>query len=107
MAVTKPIKDRIQALKAHYDTLRKGKNSLLVMIDEAEVPESVYNSNAIENSTLTLKETEMTLCAKYMKQKILPGLSDIFAISLKRLKSIRKLFCPCIKCLSVGLTIRS
>ncbi len=31
------------------------------MIDEAEVPEGVYNSNAIENSTLTLKETEKIL----------------------------------------------
>ena len=61
MAVTKPIKDTIQALKAEYDILRKGKDSLLVMIDEAEVPESVYNSNAIENSTLSLKETEKIL----------------------------------------------
>jgi len=61
MAITKPIKGRIQALKAQYDVLRKGKDSLLVMIDEAEVPESVYNSNAIENSTLTLKETEKIL----------------------------------------------
>lgn len=61
MATTKPIKDRIQALKAEFDTLRKGKDSLLVMIDDAEVPESVYNSNAIENSTLTLKETEKIL----------------------------------------------
>lgn len=61
MAITKPIKDRIQALKAQYDILRRGKDSLLVMIDEAEVPESVYNSNAIESSTLTLKETEKIL----------------------------------------------
>lgn len=61
MAITKPIKDRIQVLKAEYDILRKGKDSLLVMIDEAEVPESVYNSNAIENSALTLKETEKIL----------------------------------------------
>lgn len=61
MAITKPIKDRIQALKAEYDVLRKGKDSLLVIIDEAETPESVYNSNAIENSTLTLKETEKIL----------------------------------------------
>mgnify|MGYP001564574620 CR=1 FL=1 len=61
MAITKPIKDRIQALKAEYDTLRKGKDSLLVMIDEAEMPEGVYNSNAIENSTLTLRETERIL----------------------------------------------
>lgn len=61
MALTKPIKKRLTALKSEYDTLRKGKESLLVMIDEAEVPESVYNSNAIENSTLTLKETEKIL----------------------------------------------
>lgn len=61
MAITKPIKGRIQALKAEYDVLRKGKDSLLAMIDDAEVPESVYNSNAIENSTLTLKETERIL----------------------------------------------
>lgn len=61
MAITKPIKDRLTALKSEFDTLRKGKESLLVMIDEAEVPESVYNSNAIENSTLTLKETEKIL----------------------------------------------
>ena len=61
MTITKPIKDRLTALKSEYDTLRKGKESLLVMIDEAEVPESVYNSNAIENSTLTLKETEKIL----------------------------------------------
>ncbi len=61
MAITKPTKDRIQALKTEYDTLRKGKESLLVMIDEAEMPEGVYNSNAIENSTLTLKETEKIL----------------------------------------------
>ena len=61
MATTKPIKDRLTALKSEYDTLRKDKESLLVMIDEAEVPESVYNSNAIENSTLTFKETEKIL----------------------------------------------
>lgn len=61
MAVTKPIRDRITALKAEYDILRKGKDSLLAMIDEAEIPESVYNSNAIENSTLTLRETEKIL----------------------------------------------
>lgn len=61
MAITKPIKDKLTALKSEFDTLRKGKESLLVMIDEAEVPESVYNSNAIENSTLTLKETEKIL----------------------------------------------
>ena len=61
MATSQPIKRRIQALKREYDTLRPGKESLLSMIDEVEIPESVYNSNAIENSTLTLEETERIL----------------------------------------------
>ena len=61
MATTSPVKNKLTALKSEYDSLRKGKDSLLIMIDEAEVPESVYNSNAIENSTLTLKETEKIL----------------------------------------------
>ncbi len=61
MATTKPIKEKIKALKAEFDTLRQGKDSLLIMIAEAEVPEAVYNSNAIENSKLTLEETERIL----------------------------------------------
>lgn len=61
MAITKPIKAQIQKLKKEFDTLKKGKESLLALIDEAEIPESVYNSNAIENSTLTLQETEKIL----------------------------------------------
>ncbi|TSC66653.1 MAG: Uncharacterized protein G01um101477_40 [Candidatus Doudnabacteria bacterium Gr01-1014_77] len=61
MAISKPIKNRLTLLKSEYDTLRKGKESLLAIIDDAEIPESVYNSNAIENSTLTLKETEKIL----------------------------------------------
>ncbi len=61
MAITKPVRDKIKALKSEFDSLRVGKESLLAMIDEAEMPESVYNSNAIENSTLTLKETEKIL----------------------------------------------
>jgi len=54
-------KDKIKHLKKEFEQLRAGKESLLVMIDEAEVPELVYNSNAIENSTLTLQETERIL----------------------------------------------
>lgn len=54
-------KDKIKQLKKEFEQLRTGKESLLVMIDEAEVPELVYNSNAIENSTLTLQETERIL----------------------------------------------
>ena len=61
MATTKPLINRIQNLKTEYETLKKGKESLLAMVDDAEVAEAVYNSNAIENSTLTLQETEKIL----------------------------------------------
>jgi len=61
MATTNPVKNEIKALKTDYDRLGKGKESLLKIIDESELSESVFNSNAIENSTLTLKETERIL----------------------------------------------
>lgn len=54
-------KVRIKQLKKEFEELKPGKGSLLAMIDEAELPELVYNSNAIENSTLTLQETERIL----------------------------------------------
>jgi Fic family protein len=38
-----------------------GKESLVSTINEAEISEHVYNSNAIENSTLSLEETEKIL----------------------------------------------
>lgn|SRR3989339_122045 len=61
MAISKDIKEKIDILKREYDSLKKNKESLLAMVSEAEVPESVYNSNAIENSTLTISETEKIL----------------------------------------------
>lgn len=61
MAITQPYKKVIQDRKREFDQLRRGRDSLLQILDEAEIPESVYNSNAIENSTLTLKETEKIL----------------------------------------------
>ncbi len=70
MATTQPIRNRIQALKRAYDTLRQGKESLLSMIDEVEIPESVYNSNAIENSTLTLEETERILLEQVLSRNV-------------------------------------
>lgn len=54
-------KGKIKQLKKEFEQLKPGKESLLKLIDEAEVPELVYNSNAIENSTLTLSETERIL----------------------------------------------
>ena len=61
MATTNRVKNEIKSLKIEYDRLRMGKESLLKIIDESELSESVFNSNAIENSTLTLKETERIL----------------------------------------------
>jgi Fic family protein len=54
-------KKRINDLKKEYDSLKRGKESLLDIIFESELPELVYNSNAIENSTLTISETEKIL----------------------------------------------
>jgi len=48
-------------LKKSLDSFKKGKESLLTILDEVELAESVYNSNAIENSTLTLLDTEKIL----------------------------------------------
>lgn len=70
MATSKTIKNRIQFLKREYDSLKKGKESLLRIIDEAEIPENVYNSNAIENSTLTLKETEKILLEQEVSREV-------------------------------------
>ena len=61
MATNNTTKENIKVLKTKYDKLSKGKASLLKLIDEPELSESVFNSNAIENSTLTLKETERIL----------------------------------------------
>jgi Fic family protein len=51
----------INDLKKQYDSLKIGKESLLDIVFESELPESVYNSNAIENSTLTISVTEKIL----------------------------------------------
>lgn len=76
MATTAPIKNRIQKLKKEYNRLSKNKESLLTMIDEAEIAESVYNSNAIENSTLTLKETEKILLEMEVSRNL--SLREVF-----------------------------
>lgn len=52
---------RINLLRERFYKVSQGKDSLLVLISESEVYEQVYNSNAIENSTLTLEETEKIL----------------------------------------------
>ncbi|MDR1453120.1 MAG: Fic family protein [Candidatus Margulisbacteria bacterium] len=51
----------INRLGQEYRVLARGREGLLRLIEQRELPEMVYNSNAIENSTLTLEETEKIL----------------------------------------------
>lgn len=53
--------NKINYLRERYYKALVGKEALVTLISAAEVAEQVYNSNAIENSTLTLEETEKIL----------------------------------------------
>lgn len=53
--------NNIENLRTRFYNALPGKESLIKLIAETEVSEQVYNSNAIENSTLTLEETEKVL----------------------------------------------
>jgi Fic family protein len=66
----KETKNKIDALKKEYDALKIGKDSLLNILFETELPESVYNSNAIENSTLTISETEKILLNQEVSRNV-------------------------------------
>jgi Fic family protein len=55
------IYSKIHNLRERYYKTSTGRESLLKIINETEIPEQVYNSNAIENSTLSLDETEKIL----------------------------------------------
>ena len=61
MANTLTFYNRIILLRQRYYQASMGKDALIKLISEAEVFEQVYNSNAIENNTLTLDETEKIL----------------------------------------------
>ena len=61
MAKVLNVFSKINSLRERYYKAYKGKEALIKLISEAEVAEQVYNSNAIENSTLTLEETEKIL----------------------------------------------
>lgn len=61
MAKTLNVYNKISALRERYYQASTGKDALIKIIAETEVAEQVYNSNAIENSTLTFEETEKIL----------------------------------------------
>jgi Fic family protein len=95
--------EKIQALKLAYEQLRGKHNELLKMIAESELPEMVYNSNAIENSSLTLKETEKILLAQALMREI--SLRETYeATNLARV--IKYLWLNCYtKCCLAALTM--
>lgn len=67
---------QISELLLSFKEKANDKKALLDLIDENEIPEQVYNSNAIENSTLTLPETEKILLQMEMDRHV--SLREIF-----------------------------
>lgn len=61
MAKISAVFKKINSLRERYYKVSIGKEAIIKLVSEAEIPEQVYNSNAIENSTLTLEETEKIL----------------------------------------------
>ena len=53
--------NKINSLRERYYKAAINKEPLIALIAEAEVADQVYNSNAIENSALSLEETEKIL----------------------------------------------
>lgn len=78
MALSSEIKQKIDALKGEYDSFKKGKESLLDIVFEAELPESVSNSNAIEGSTLSIAETEKILMELEVSREV--SVREVFEV---------------------------
>ena len=68
--INQTTKDKIKVLHRQYMQLAKGNEAVLKEITLAEIPEMVYNSNAIENSTLTLEDTEKILLGGSLDKKV-------------------------------------
>jgi len=61
MSKTLAALNKIKSLRERYYKVSTEKEALIKLVSEAEIAEQVYNSNAIENSTLSLEETEKIL----------------------------------------------
>jgi Fic family protein len=68
--INQTTKDKIEALYQQYQLLAKDHGAVLKEITLAEIPELVYNSNAIENSTLSLEDTERILSGSQLAGKV-------------------------------------
>lgn len=70
------VRDKIDSLRQEYTILSTGNSVFLKEIALAEIPEMVYNSNAIENSTLTLEDTEIILANGELNRSV--SIREIF-----------------------------
>jgi Fic family protein len=68
--INQTTKDKIDELLTKYKRLSIGNESVLKEIAFSEISEMVYNSNAIENSTLTLEDTEKILSGGELSRKV-------------------------------------
>lgn len=66
--INQTTKDRIETLLTQYQQLTSENKEAIREIAITEIPEMVYNSNAIENSTLTLEDTENILIRDIIKK---------------------------------------
>ena len=69
--ISKSLRRSIKELKKRYEQLKPGHESLLSGVEESQLPELVYNSNAIENSSLTLQETKQILLGLETTRRVL------------------------------------
>lgn len=63
-------KNKLEELIRQYAECCEGNEELLKEIAVSEIPEMIYNSNAIENSTLTLEDTEKILSGGELSRKV-------------------------------------
>lgn len=68
--INRTSKEQIDQLVDEYRKLAEGNDVALHEIALAEIPEAVYNSNAIENSTLTFDETEKILALGIIPREV-------------------------------------
>lgn len=68
--INQTTKDKIEDLLAIYKKSSISNESLLKEIAFSEISEMVYNSNAIENSTLSLEDTEKILSGGELSRKV-------------------------------------
>ena len=68
--INEATRSRISHLGDHYASLAEDHREALHQISLAELPESVHQSNAIENSTLTLADTERILAGGTLPRQL-------------------------------------